>query len=317
MSNTPTNATAPVTTSDEDAINVESIEKAASGGDRPKYLPFKDGTNTYRILPPFGPTAKAKGWPFAEIFLHWWKREGDKSGFPLLCTKKSDVEGCPICKEVERLSAELESQVKPYTIKVGDKTKVDWDKAPAVLKAKAKRVKDIGWQRHYYYNAVSQGGEVGILKIAKSLGDKLNAKISECVKKRSFNPVSRKEGVFFLLTRVKSNTGAYDFEVDYKKATVTLPDGDTAERIIKSPLSEEVLARLDSEMKDLYTLFRPQTAKSLRETMTRDPLDFNPADFVNPDSDSEKSTTDEDETPSEPTSEDVDALAAELGVTKK
>jgi len=309
---------------DDDSINVNGMKEQANGSNRLNTLPFKDGQNVYRILPPFGKIAKEKGFPFSEVFLHWWRQEGStKAGFPVLCTKKSDPAGCPICDEVDRQNVELEKALAKFTTASGDKQKINWNAVPDDLKAKAKRVRDISWQRHYYYNAVSPAGDIGILKLPKTLGDKLNAKIRACVEEDGYNPVSRKEGVFFVLTRTKTNTGKYDFDVAIKKQKVKLPDGDIAEKTLKGPLSEEVLAKLPTAMRDLYDLFKPQTAESLKKIMASkgkgdSDIGFTPADYND-----DESVDAESKTPSamandveEPSEEDVDALVSELGLNK-
>jgi hypothetical protein len=301
---------------EEVPMSAQAMEELAAG-DRLKTLPFKDGDNVYRILFPFGEFARSKGLPVNEISIHWWRNSAKDKGFPQRCSKakKTDTSGCPMCESYYTRSAELKKALAPYTKSVeGGDDKVDWDSVPAALKSESEVIQAIKVQHQYYYNAVGLNDDVGVLKVSPTMGDLINAELIKCQKERKFNPVSSKDGVFFTMTRTKKGVMKYEFKIEIRRKSVTV-DGEVLEKIDKGPLTDAAISKLASNMKDLFNLFPAKTADELKKIVEKKGKGGG-ADLTPPASAASEAAGfndgDEGSASSDPTPEDIAALAKEI-----
>lgn len=320
--NTATNST---TNDDPDAVNLDGMNKAAGGRKKVNNLPkLKDGVPYIgRVLPPFGP--KANGVPFAIWWLHWWRRDGDKKGRPVACSKSTDKAGCPICDEVKGLYETYDKLLEAYASGSGRDRKIDFKRVPKEVKSKTdelmERIRSIKAERKYYYNMMLPDGTVGVFACSMTLGEKINDKIKSCIQKMGFNPVSRKEGAFFSMKRSKDPSDKYQFDVEVASTPVKGANGKTTLELMQGPLPEAVIANFDSLMIDVHDLYKRRTAAEIKKFMTADPASFDPEEFAGDEGDEEPA--EKPATAAAPadtalaggaSEEDLDALADELGL---
>lgn len=259
----------------------DAMERKASGRQFNNFT-LKDGANVYRILPPFGSATKPgpnKGFIVAEYYIHWGFKDAQGKVRPLQCLKKKKSDVCPICEFADALEKRYNDLVAAYVKGEGKDRKVDWAAVPEDVKAKHKKLYDawdnIKWRRNYYFNALSQDGKVGVLKVSKTAGDDLISVMSECVKK-NFNPASLKKGCYMNLQKRKTGNRTTDVEVKSQplRVTKTDADGNPVEKIELSELQPEIM----KSAVDLFTLYERKTADEMKRLLKGDTTIFDRKD---------------------------------------
>jgi hypothetical protein len=263
----------------EPEVDYDAMERGGAGLN---IVTLKEGLNVYRILPPFGEAINKNsrffGFLFAEKYVHWVpvKVDGKSSNRPTGCLKATKDDNCPVCKKSDAYLAAFNKIVDPFSSFNEKKERtVEWAKMPADLAEKAKKLKEaaekIKWQRHYYYNALTQDGRVVVLKLSKTAGQDLNGELKKC-SSQGFNPVSLKAGCFMVLEKKK--TGPRPSDVSVKsyplQATTKTDDGRIVNEVKLSSLESITM----KNAKDLYSLYQRKTAEELERALAGDATVF-------------------------------------------
>lgn len=109
-------------------------------------------------------------------------------------------------------------------------------------------------RRNLHYNVVMRVGEdfpIGVLSLAPTFGVQVNTVLNQLHRDRKIDPVSPTAGVWLVINKFKDSKDFNVITVEPEKSLVTEPSGDVIERIIKTSLSADVIARLPKEMMDL------------------------------------------------------------------
>ena len=214
-----------------------------------------DGTQLYRILPPFG--TNHNNIPSRQIYLHWGHLKKDGKQTPLLCSIATEGH-CPICAHVKLQTAKAEN------LKQLGKT----DESEVV----AKYANDFKAKRSFLLNAVNVKGEVGILEIPKTAIDELVLLMKSYQNKYGRNPVSLTTGIWFAFTR-SGKKFLTEYKVEINKKLITLDDGDTVEKVDTSPLPANVVENFAKLAYDIHKMYPPVAAADLLEILNGAPVD--------------------------------------------
>jgi hypothetical protein len=258
----------------EPELNFDAADSVDNKGSFRDFNNFKlvDGANIYRILPPFG-TGHNGVW-FAEWYLHWGFQNENGSNVPLACSYRTDERYCPICEEANEIRAKMDALVKDYTT---DK-KTDWEAVPPAIQEKYYELRpswnDIKAQRGYYYNALNQANEVGILRLTPKTGKALNEKIKEAYNKKSIHALSLTKGIFFNIYRKRTGKRAFDVEysVDFFREEVEIEGHGVVEKIREAAVPETIAQNFESLAYDIHKMYTLRTAAELKKIMLGEPV---------------------------------------------
>jgi hypothetical protein len=263
-------------------MNGEANAGAGSGISKTDREQIK-GLAHYRICPPYGTNNNKQ--LFKRYQRHWGFTNANGNQLPISCSYQTD-RYCPVCQKVKDAEAELKRLM-------GDATRID--QLPADRKDAAKAIDEFIYkfkvQQFFAYNAVTHDGRVVILELKwtphKNIwGDDKDfvGRIKEAVAKYKFDPTSLRSGVWFTFNKSGTGLGTM-YPVDFKKTVTTLSDGQQAEVLDKTPLSAELIAKIEAQMAaagpggvapgplfDIHTLMEPMTAAQLTAIMNGAPI---------------------------------------------
>lgn len=231
---------------------------------------LKEGDNIFRILPPFG--ANHNGVLMAEWYLHWGFTDSKAKAKPIVCTKRYE-NYCPICEEANKAFTEKEEFIREYKSADG---KVNYKSLPEEIRIKYSELNEkfnqLRAQRNYYYNAVDDSGKVGILKLAKTAKDKLNAKILDAYTRLSFNPTSLENGCFIKIIKTKTGNNTWDvsYDVELVKRAVKEPDGTIVEKYDVGSVSDWIKNNFSKVAIDTHNMYPIRTSAEIIKIMDGD-----------------------------------------------
>jgi hypothetical protein len=135
-------------------INLDSL-KARREWKRHK---VKDGSNVFRILPPFGDQSNGYAYKKWQII---WGLKDPESGRPRpFASSMTSEKKCPVTEYVQALKKKSES-LKAQMASSGLTEEVQKERLGALNKL----ISDLTPKTVYIYNAVDKAGEVGLLEL--------------------------------------------------------------------------------------------------------------------------------------------------------
>lgn len=232
---------------------------------RPKKNSYylKDGSNIYRILPPFGSVASvgaiAKFWS-----IYWVPATKGKRPVPSLLRVGKDkavIQACPLDEKVKELRRTLEAGIAAG--------KSDLELNPLRNKIEAYRV-----NKSFWLNVITTTGEIGRLGIPYNVYQTLKAKLKE-LEKQGFDPINAgpENGLFLDFKKSKDDSGrknvyAVDVHTHFSKDPQT---GRMVGSYVSAPIDEKILERMNNEAYDLGTMFKELTMEEQKAVATLDP----------------------------------------------
>ena len=226
----------------------------------------KDGSNIFRIMPPFGDVETHNNYPYRKWSIAWLvdPRTGKRRPF---ATPLSDgEENCPVKEYQDALKSFVEK--KKATLEAGGASKT-------AVKEELKGLYEIQWQikvQHLYaYNACDKSGNVGLLEIKSTAQKALKKKMSEYIKLYGQDPTSLgsaedDSGVWFDFKKEgigKDTTYSVDFSVerfkDDKGRLVSVED--------RTPLAPNVVEGYEDQAYDLSTVYYRKNYNDLRDIL--------------------------------------------------
>src|ERR1035438_2914302 len=240
---------------------------------------LQDGSNLYRILPPFKTLAAtgqiAKYWE-----IYWMKGTGRKQNgqakkkpVPSLLVTKSNGTGVP---RTIINPCPLHDKIKALTDMVTVAEKEGLDQDPIVL-AKINGIKetlkDLNLDKAYYVNVMSPSGEIGSLPLRYTAFEHLKGRLKELEKEGidAIN-VGAGMGIIFDFKKMLDDKGKTVYPVDIAKRTHKDPN--TGKFIVEYQqleIDESVLKRMETEAEDLTKLFKILSPEEVALIATLDP----------------------------------------------
>jgi hypothetical protein len=228
------------------------MSRVKSGFTQKKYFKLKDGPSTFRILPPMeemGNKGKGKDWSkFYKVHYGYKNSEGKLRVFQstLVVNRKTKMIEVPDAADqrIKDLKAKLEEAKES-----GNKAVVE--KLGKLVSGQKPMYNVDG---NHYVNAIDSQGNIGVLKLRHRAMKALEDEIKK-LEKKGIDPLSLTNGREFVFTRSGSGLDT-SFKVDVGQEELTIEGVGKVNRDKVSNISDDILARTDSECADLSKLFK-------------------------------------------------------------
>lgn len=235
----------------------------SGGTQKTTYFKIKEGSNLFRILPPFGALRSSKKWSQYYGIFFLAGTSGKKKVVPTIFNKGRDgqiTQHCPLYNKVQSLRAELET------------LKTSGNVSEAVLEAKTAQLWELSLDKGHYVNAMDASGNIGVLKIKLSAFKILKERLEE-LREEGVNPigVGPKNGIYFDFKRYKDESGKTTYGVDIATTSTRDADGGIIKKYKTGILDGADIERVAKECKDLSTLYKAKTVKEMEMLATLDP----------------------------------------------
>jgi hypothetical protein len=234
----------------------------------------QEGTNFYRLLPPYG--TNHKGFPWAFHAVHWGFNDSEGNQVPVRCSYDKE-KFCPVCAAVWDAEKEMEQFPKE------DESEAKKDLENFINKYRADKA--------FYLNAVTADGMVKKLKLkpiyitgkrgggGKSEGQ-LIQKLKEAINNLKFDPIGLDTGCWFKFTKTGKMLST-DYTVDFKRSN--RKEGNRIiEEIDVTPLNEQFaelyeaikaqLSGAKGPMFDVHTLYPIRSSVELKRYLAGEPV---------------------------------------------
>lgn len=227
---------------------------------------IKDGSNVYRILPPFGDVEVHNNYPYRKWSIAWLVDPRTGKRRPFASPLTDGEENCPVKEYQDALKAFVEK--KKATLETQGLSK-------AQVKEQLQGLYDIQWQikvQHLYaYNACDKSGNVGLLEIKSTAQKALKKKMAEYISLYGQDPTSLgaandDSGVWFNFTKegVGKDT---TYGVDFNKERFKDESGRLVSAEDRSPLAPNVVEGYNDLGYDLNTIYYRKNYSDLRDIL--------------------------------------------------
>lgn len=230
----------------------------AKFGSKKQYFKVKDGSQTFRILPPMGDLADEGVWSKYYRINYGYVNADNKSRpfeSSLVKNNKSKMVEVPdaAVERFDKLKASYETAHKAGDQKTKDAL------LPLVGGPKSRYNVD----SNHYMNAIDLQGNIGILKLRHKCKQQLDIAIRE-LRDKGVNPLSVDNGRFFVFTRTGTRNETA-FTVKVYQQTMNIEGVGEVNRDVVHKLDEAVINRLESEAGELNKLFKKPSAAQIAQ----------------------------------------------------
>src|SRR5574343_391109 len=242
-------------------INLDSLKTRREW----KRHKVKDGSNVFRILPPFGESSN--GYPYRKWQIIWGLIDTEYGRARPFASSMTSEKKCPVTEYVQALKKKAES-LKSQLAAAG----VSEEDQKTRLGALNKLISDLSPKTVYVYNAADKAGEVGLLEIKSTGQKKMKAEMAQYIQDYNQDPTSLNSedtdsGVWFNITR--QGLGR-DTEYDVKKMQIKSKNPTTGKISFeddRSPLPDAVVENYDNMAYDLSAVYQVKTYDELAEIL--------------------------------------------------
>lgn len=215
----------------------------------------QDGTNVFRILPPFGTEHENKA--SREVNLHWGFVTSDGKQRPVVCSYHYE-KFCPICQSAKSTEGEAERA----------KLMGNDDEYKELIK----KAQDLRNRKTFLYNAANKQGDMGVLELTKTSHEAVIELFTSYIKKYDKDPTSLKDGVWLEINR-EGKGFKTKYTVSLHRVTLRDADGEIVEKLDRSPLAENILNNYEKNAVDIHSLYKPVLAADLQRILDGEPVD--------------------------------------------
>jgi len=238
-------------------INMDSLK---SGRDWVRHK-INDGSNIYRILPPFGDPSIHNNYPYRRWSVSWLQdpKSGKRKPF---ATPLTEGETCPVQEYNDALNKHIEARI--HTLKSDGYSDGD-------IKAAIEGLRSVQWnmrlQHVYAYNACDQSGSVGLLEL-KSTGHKAMKKMmNQYIKDYGQDPTSlgseeTDSGVWFNISKEGKGKDT-EYGVAFHQTRQKM-NGQLVKIDDRTALPENVVANYESLAYDLNSIYTRKNYDELK-----------------------------------------------------
>ena len=242
-------------------INLDSLKTRREW----KRHKVKDGSNVFRILPPFGDASN--GYPYRKWQIIWGLQDPESGRARPFASSMTSEKKCPITEYVGELKKKAEV-LKSQLQAAG----VDEETAKNRLGALNKLISDLNPKTVYIYNAADKSGEVGLLEIKSTAQKKMKSEMAQYIQDYNQDPTSLQSedtdsGVWFNITRAGLGR---DTEYDVKKMQIKTKNPATGKISFeddRSPLPDAVVENYDNLGYDLNSVYQVKSYDDLADIL--------------------------------------------------
>lgn len=243
-------------------INQDSLRTAREW----KRHKISEGSNVYRILPPFGNAEVHNNYPYRKWNICWLLDPKTSRKLPFASPFTDGEDACPVHEYSKILQQHVED--KRNELKSAGKT-------DAQIKEELKALNELAWemrvQKVFAYNAVDKSGNVGLLELKATAHKKMKAMMSQYIQDYQQDPTSLMSedddsGVWFNI--IRSGMGKEtEYDVQFNQQLVKI-NGKSLREDDRSPLQESVVSNYEAELGyDLNSIYRRKSYKELRQIL--------------------------------------------------
>lgn len=249
-------------------VNVDALK---TGRDWVRHK-IQDGSNVFRILPPFGDPEVHNNYPFRRWVIAWLvdPSSGKRLPFASPFSLGGQDTKCPVYEYSKALAEKIDRTKN----KMKEKGYSDDQ-----IKDKLAKLNKVAWeirlQKTFAYNAVDKSGKVGLLELKKTAHDEMKKMMLEYIQDFEMDPTSfgcdikADSGVWFNIKREGKGKDT-KYSVDFNRVPQKTEDGDVVFKNDRSPLVEGTEENYSKTAYDLFSIYRQKTYEELKEI-----LDYN------------------------------------------
>jgi hypothetical protein len=228
---------------------------------------LNDGSNLFRLLPPFASMAE-KG-IIAKYWEVYWVEGSDKKKRPMPSILKTKFNGKGVPKTI-LVQDPMYSKIEALKAQVAA-MKADPNQPVAIVAALEERLKYMNLDKAYYVNVISPSGEIGVLKLRFTGFQNLKTRLDE-LDKEGIDPINLGDGIIFDFKKMKDDNNKTTYPVDIAMKTYRdQTSGKFISEMQTYKIDENTLKRMDTEASDLGTLYKTLTAEEVALVATLDP----------------------------------------------
>jgi hypothetical protein len=225
----------------------------------------KNGSNIFRILPPFGDNSN--GYPYRKWQIIWGLTDPASGrvrpyASPLMTEKR-----CPVTEYVDLLKERLSKMEGDLKTRGLDDKAVR--KHPKYERL-SKFTRDITPKTTYIYNAADKAGVVGLLELKATAHKDMKACMNDYIRDYNQDPTSLNSadddsGVWF---NVKRSGEGFDTEYKVEKVQNKVKNGNTVSfQDDRSPLADVIVENFDNLAYDLSSVYKSTTYDDVNEVL--------------------------------------------------
>lgn len=225
----------------------------------------KNGSNIFRILPPFGDASN--GYPFRKWQIIWGLSDPSSGRVRPYASPMMTEKRCPVMEYVEGLKERLDKM--SGDLKARGLAEAAVQKHPKFARL-AKFTRDITPKTTYIYNAADKAGVVGLLELKATAHKDMKEKMSKYIRDYNQDPTSLNSadddsGVWFDVTRTGEGFGT-EYAVDIVQTPVKI-NGKLVKEDDRSALPDSVVQNFDNLAYDLSSVYKSTTYDEVNEVL--------------------------------------------------
>lgn len=227
----------------------------------------KDGSNIYRILPPFGDVEVHNNYPYRKWNVVWLTDPASGKRRPFASPFTDGADKCPI--------HEFQLALKTFIDKKRQALQANGipeDKIREHLGGLYEAQWNIRLQKLYAYNASDKSGNVGLLELKSTAHKKLKKRMNEYISKYAQDPTSLNSdvkddaGVWFNFKREGSGKET-TYDVEFNESSYRDESGEIITKIDRSPLPQNVVDNFNELAYDLNSIYVRKSYEELYEIL--------------------------------------------------
>ena len=227
----------------------------------------QDGSNVFRILPPFGDIEVHNNYPYRKWSIAWLEDPISGGRRPYASPMTDGDSECPIYEFSQKVRSLFDSE----------KAKLEAAGLPKdVIKDKLSGLAELQWQvrlQHLYvYNACDKSGNVGLLELKSTAHKAMKKKMSQYIADYTQDPTSLNSdlkndaGVWFNIIREGSGKDTV-YSVEINRTSYKDESGELVFKSDRTPLPANVVENFNQLAYDLNTVYRRKSYAELKEIL--------------------------------------------------
>lgn len=247
-------------------FNIDTLETKRYAKKNRYYL--KDGSNHFRVLPPFNSDVIAKFWESIWLPSTQVSKAGKVINKPISTIQRKNQDGQvtqrdPLLDKIAALQGQLVELQK------------DPNQNKEILTALEDRLKALRTDRSYYLNVLTPDNQIGLLQIKSTAFKDLKRQIKKLKDEEGIDAINSGagNGVYFDFQKLRDENNKVTYQVGVVMTTKRDPVTNKPVKEYKDgTIDETILKRMETEAFDLNTLYKVPTFEEMSLLATLDPV---------------------------------------------